>query len=204
MNGAALSGIGGLQKPEDASHEQGSPSSRTARRWRAKELHARRASASPQGDVETQRGAQESGGTGWEKATHEEPRQAGERQALRLRLNRRSINGIMKTCPRCGFSSLYVHECPGCFCNLVPAPARRKGGVREQRAGSAAPEAEYCATVEEAYNAGWERPYEGGTVATGFKGRIYGQKPGNHRVFRCTKRQSDALSGSAGRKGASQ
>lgn len=56
-------------------------------------------------------------------------------------------------------------------------------------AGSAAPEAEYCTTVAEAYDAGWERPYEGGTKATGYKGRIYGQKPGNHRVWRCTKRQ---------------
>lgn len=55
---------------------------------------------------------------------------------------------------------------------------------------SAASKSEYCTTIEEAGAAGWLSPYEGGTPATKWKGRIYGRKPGNHRIFRCTKWQS--------------
>lgn len=57
--------------------------------------------------------------------------------------------------------------------------------------GITEPEAEYCTTVEEAYNAGWERPHEGGPASAGYKGRIYGRKPGNHRIWRCTKRLNE-------------
>lgn len=44
----------------------------------------------------------------------------------------------------------------------------------------------FCKTVEEARQYGWIRPYEGGRAADNWKGRIYGRKPGNHRIFRCT------------------
>jgi len=47
---------------------------------------------------------------------------------------------------------------------------------------------EYCKTVQEAVEHGWVKPYEGGLAADGWKGRIYGRRPGNHRIFRCTKR----------------
>ena len=53
---------------------------------------------------------------------------------------------------------------------------------------------EYCETVEEALAAGWLKPYEGGLAADGWKGRIYGRRPGNHRIFRCTKRPNDKIS----------
>lgn len=50
------------------------------------------------------------------------------------------------------------------------------------------PQVEYCQTVVEAERHGWVKPYEGGRASDGWRGRIYGRKPGNHRVFRCTKR----------------
>lgn len=44
-------------------------------------------------------------------------------------------------------------------------------------------------SVEEARADGWREPYEGGCSLPHWdcRGRIYGKKPGNHRIFRCYK-----------------
>jgi len=62
---------------------------------------------------------------------------------------------------------------------------KRASGSLERVVGTPG---EYCETVEEALAAGWLKPYEGGLAADGWKGRIYGRRPGNHRIFRCTRR----------------
>jgi len=48
-------------------------------------------------------------------------------------------------------------------------------------------EIEYCKTIQEALDHGWLKPYEGGRMTDNWKGRIYGYRKGNHRVWRCTK-----------------
>ena len=58
------------------------------------------------------------------------------------------------------------------------APVER--GVRR-------PETIYCETVIEANACGWINPY------IGKNNRIYGKKYGNHRVFRCTRKNTNHI-----------
>lgn len=51
----------------------------------------------------------------------------------------------------------------------------------------------YCTTVQEAIEAGWLTPYEGGPAINAYRGRIYGKKHNNHRIFRCTKPAIDQI-----------
>ena len=83
----------------------------------------------------------------------------------------------MSNCEECGW--------PTEACECEP---ERSAGSLKRVVGTPG---EYCETVEEALAAGWLKPYEGGLAADGWKGRIYGRRPGNHRIFRCTRRPND-------------
>lgn len=55
---------------------------------------------------------------------------------------------------------------------------------------SKSPKRAYHTNVAEARADGWLKPYEGGHVegAWDARGKIYGYLPGNHRLYRCFKR----------------
>ena len=88
----------------------------------------------------------------------------------------------MKTLPPCDHN-----ECPLTRC------ARTEAAEADSVQRMVGTPGEYCETVEEALADGWLKPYEGGRAADGWKGRIYGRRPGNHRIFRCTKRPNNRI-----------